>query len=108
MSYNISYRGPYYVYALMSDTNEYLYIGRTRDIHQRIAQHKGTKHWFPEVKEVWCQEIFTEEYLDVNEHERTLIEYFKPKYNKTAHKQPKLETPPIYECEFVYVQECVA
>jgi excinuclease UvrABC nuclease subunit len=91
----------------MNDMNEYLYIGRTRDIHQRISQHKGTKHWFSEVKEVWCQEIFTDQYLEVNDHERTLIDFFKPKYNKTAHKQPRLETPPIYKCEFIEAKHSI-
>lgn len=40
---------PHYLYRLFSASRVLLYVGVTRDLRDRFAQHAGEKEWWPEV-----------------------------------------------------------
>ena len=42
--------GTPYVYFLLNEDRDVLYIGSTRHLRRRIAQHKRTKAWWSEVR----------------------------------------------------------
>lgn len=94
--YNVERYGLYFIYFMLGENEEPLYIGKTQSLTRRIQQHKGTKHWFQEVKNIQYQPIDTgNDYMQANYFERDLINFFRPKYNKQIQKSKRLETPPI-------------
>jgi len=94
--YSVERHGLYFIYFMLGENDQPLYIGKTQSLTRRIQQHKGTKHWFQEVKSIQYQSLETgDNYMKANYFERDLINFFRPKYNKQIQKSERLETPPI-------------
>ena len=94
--YSVERHGLYFIYFMLGENDQPLYIGKTQSLTRRIQQHKGTKHWFQEVKNIQYQSVDTgDDYMQAHYFERDLINFFRPKYNKQVQKFKRLETPPI-------------
>ena len=68
-----------YIYALY-DEEDIVYIGITKELNQRIKQHKRTKKVFTNYK---ILNIFNDRFYALKE-ENNLIKAHKPKYNKQS------------------------
>ena len=68
-----------YIYALY-DEKDIVYIGITKELNQRIKQHKRTKKVFSSHK---ILNIFDDRFYALRE-ENNLIKVHKPKYNKQS------------------------
>ena len=80
-----------YVYKLM-DGDEVVYVGKTKDPQQRVAQHRVDKKF---------DSVFVSQCSDVNKVEKELIGYYKPKYNCT-HRNRKVGQEPLVEWTLFY------
>ena len=69
----------WHVYQLRSDT-ELLYVGYTRNLKDRLGQHRRGKPWWPEVTEVRSEEFTTED--DARRQEKEIWAAESPKYNR--------------------------
>ena len=68
-----------YIYALY-DEEVIVYIGITKELHNRLKQHKRTKKVFSSYK---ILNIFDDRFYALRE-ENNLIKVYKPKYNKQS------------------------
>lgn len=77
------------VYVMYGKNKEVLYVGQTRNMKLRMAQHFGSQ------REKWKSEVVKIEYMncynevDMNIYEIYLINKLKPKYNKSF----------VYDCD---------
>lgn len=73
-----------YVYKLLDDADKILYIGKTRDIKQRLREHRSRGHLPAECYDAvkWVEIYMLPTYADAGIVERYLIGVEKPKYNK--------------------------
>ena len=69
-----------YIYALY-DEEDIVYIGITKELNQRIKQHKRTKKVFSSSHKIL--NIFDDRFYALRE-ENNLIKVHKPKYNKQS------------------------
>ena len=92
----------YFIYCMVGDNDELLYIGKTADLERRIGQHKTDKHWFLEVREIYYQSFKTDDYRSADYFEHDLMQVLRPKYNKQIHKPKKIETPPIIPTSWIF------
>lgn len=73
----------WYVYELWSgsvfDDSGPLYVGRTNSIPRRLAEHRASKRWWPEVGQITVSTYIT---LGLAvQHEDDLIDTWQPRYN---------------------------
>ena len=94
-----------YVYACLDEDDNYLYIGCTYDLDQRLGQHRGSKDWWGEVRSIVFEIVKSEgESCPKPSHlkETELIERFRPKYNKTiSGKRNKYPDLPVKEIKWM-------
>ena len=69
----------WHVYQFRSDT-ELLYVGYTRHLNKRIAQHRLQKSWWPEVTDIQSEEFGTE--AEARQREKEVWAGERPKHNK--------------------------
>lgn len=69
----------WHVYRLRSDT-ELLYVGYTRRLKLRLADHRRNKPWWPEVTATQLEEFTTED--QARQREKEIWASESPKYNK--------------------------
>ena len=72
-----------YVYVMYAESNEVLYVGKTRDMKSRMNQHFGVakESWKDDVSYIKYMNCYTE--VDMSIYEIYLINKLKPKYNKS-------------------------
>ena len=70
------------LYRLYDHTEQLLYIGITTHLPSRIGQHKRTKKWWPEVRDITIEHHATRQQAE--QHERDAIKNENPKYNVTG------------------------
>ena len=73
----------FYIYKHILN-NEVVYIGKTKNIHQRITQHLGEKDsvlWKASIDKIMIADVETE--IDLDLYETYLINTLKPKYNSS-------------------------
>lgn len=72
---------PYTVYRAYNDHGKLLYVGVTKNIHQRMNQHKTLKSvWFGQMERVEIQRYATPEEAGAIEYQAIANE--KPQYNR--------------------------
>lgn len=71
----------WHVYQLLSAT-KLLYVGNSRWLKQRLADHKRDKPWWPEVTEIRSEEFTSED--EARQREKELWAGGRPKYNKVS------------------------
>ena len=94
-----------YVYACLDESENYLYIGCTYDLDQRLTQHRTSKDWWGEVNSI-VFEIIKSEGKSCQKPSRAkeleLIQRFKPKYNKSSSgKRSKYPYVPVKEIKWM-------
>ena len=72
-----------YVYVMYAESNEVLYVGKTRDMKSRMNQHFGVakESWKEDVSYIKYMDCYTE--VDMSIYEIYLINKLKPKYNSS-------------------------
>lgn len=68
-----------YLYKLIGNKDEILYIGKTNNLKNRFYGHKQDKYWWDEVKRIEFAQI--NNFL-VDIYERFYINHYNTKYNK--------------------------
>lgn len=68
-----------WVYSAMCEHSSLLYVGITRHLERRLAEHKASKPWWPEVASVQA-ELFADR-GSARLHELEVIRHEFPKYN---------------------------
>ena len=94
-----------YVYACLDENDNYLYIGCTYDLDQRLTQHRTSKDWWGEVNSIVFEAIKSEgesRPKPSRAKELELIQRFKPKYNKSSFgKRNKYPELPVKEIKWM-------
>ena len=94
-----------YVYACLGEGDNYLYIGCTYDLDQRLTQHRTSKDWWGEVNSIVFEAIKSEgesRPKPSRAKELELIQRFKPKYNKSSSgKRNKYPYVPVNEIKWM-------
>ncbi len=67
------------LYRFYSATNELLYIGVTRDLERRLAQHLNEKHWYFDIERIKVEHFRTRWAAEDAEKKAIAVEF--PKYN---------------------------
>jgi predicted GIY-YIG superfamily endonuclease len=71
----------WHVYQLLGET-ELLYVGNSRWLKRRLADHRRDKSWWPEVTGVSSEEFATED--EARQREKELWAGGRPKYNQVS------------------------
>jgi excinuclease UvrABC nuclease subunit len=95
----------YFIYCMMGDNDEFLYIGKTGNLERRISQHKTDKHWFSEVRKIYYQLLKVDNYRSADYFEHDLMQVLRPKYNKQIHKTKKVKMPPIIPTRWTFADK---
>lgn len=90
-----------YVYKFISDDNRLLYIGKTKNIKNRMSSHFSKNGHLPD--DCLCQVARIDfkkldDMYDVDYIEKQLIQYFQPEYNQ-IYKNKKVYSIPSYLLE---------
>jgi predicted GIY-YIG superfamily endonuclease len=70
----------WHVYQLHGDAGLLLYVGYSRWLKQRLAAHRRTKPWWPEVTNVQAEEFATED--EARQREKEIWAGGQPRYNQ--------------------------
>ena len=74
------------VYILCDQQYTPLYVGITDKLASRMSQHRSSKHWWDQVKNIIVYPVDKE---FKNEIEKETIEWLNPPYNKALTEKPK-------------------
>lgn len=86
-----------YLYQLKNDKNEIIYVGKTKNLRQRLLQHAKYKSWFNEVSEIYYH-LF-ENKTDCDVYEIYYINKFNPIYNRDTRNE-QMFSQKLLEVEF--------
>lgn len=111
------------IYKLYDEKDNLLYIGKTKNIHQRITQHLSEKDsvlWKASIDKIMIADVETE--IDLDLYETYLINTLNPKYNsaklykgKTRLKfedlkfyeyQRRIDLNRFYKCDTIVLGFC--
>jgi len=92
------------IYKLYNDKDNLLYIGKTKNIHQRINQHLAEKNkisWKSTIDKIMIAEVDSD--IDLELYETYLINKLKPIYNgaKLYNNNSKIELKDLNFYEYI-------